>query len=116
PYLPPEAQPLVHERIAEAIRFSVLDISTEGNWPIGTGSHHRESSHWHTAACLDHLLTLYEYLRDDELLPVIKLVYTYYLSNFFTEEGLPSNPGSSSHLISIAAVAQGVALMPRLRQ
>jgi hypothetical protein len=116
PYLPDEARETIKERLLETVRFSLMDIGSDGNWPAGSGYYHRVAEHAHTAACIDHLLTLYLSLEQEDLVPLLRQVVGYYLFNLFSEEGFPKATVEQAEPISTHDVAQSIALVHRLRK
>lgn len=117
PYLAPESQISIREKILAIIRFSMVDIENDGSWPEGIGHHQRHIRHNHTASCLSEMLTLYETLGDAELLPLLKQVAGYYLFNLYTEEGFPCiNEAQKPYPTNLLTIAQAITVMHQLRK
>jgi hypothetical protein len=115
PYLTEPQQRIVREKVRKSIRFSTLDIASDGSWPYGTKSFHRWVDNFHTAFNIESLIYIWHHLEMDELVPILKHVTDYFLAHLFTEDGLPKYYNHSLYPIDIHVIAEAIVLFRCLR-
>ncbi len=78
----------------------------DGSWVYGTLSHHQWIDSFHTGYNLEAFLLYQKITADEQFNPVIQKGMNYYLTNFFTSEGVPKYFHNRIYPVDLHATAQ----------
>ncbi len=115
PYVSPERQAEMRQKVLKSTRFSVEDIKVDGAWPYGTKPFHRWVDNFHTGFNIESLVTISVLLETDEFIPILMKVLEYYLMHLFTEEGIPKYYNQSVYPIDVHVLAEAIVVFQLLR-
>ncbi len=114
-YLPENRQPVIRQKILKAVRFATTDINPDGSWPYGTQPFHRWVDNFHTAFNIECLYRIQQHLQTDEFSLSLKQVIDYYISDLFTQTGIPKYYNNATYPIDVHVLAESMVLLQLLR-
>ena len=71
---------------------------------------------YHTGFNLESLNEYYKYSKDEDVIPVIKKGFNYYINNFFTDSGIPKYYHNNIYPIDIHSPAQLIVTLVNLEK
>ncbi len=106
----------LNSKIVKSVNFSIADINENGAWAYGTKVFHRWVDNFHTAFNIESLLGIQEDSNATTLKPVIEKITNYYLSNLFTDDGLPKYYDNKVYPIDIHTIAQIIIVLNKIKK
>jgi len=96
------------EPAQSAVRYSLRRQNEDGSWPYGEDKTQRWVDNFHTGYNLVALKRFFEYTGDTDVLENIRKGFSFYIANFFTEDGIPKYFHNQLYPIDIHAIAQSI--------
>jgi hypothetical protein len=103
------------EPASAAVRFTVRRQQADGSWPYGENKIQQWTDNFHTGYNLLALKRFSEYTGSTEYNENIRKGFSFYLNNFFTEEGLPKYYPNSLYPIDIHSISQSIITLVEFR-
>jgi hypothetical protein len=97
-------------------RYSANKQHDDGSWDYGELSKQRWVDNFHTGYNLCALQTINSYLSTTEFAPHIQNGYSFYLNNFFREDGAPKYFHNRTYPLDIHSVAQSIITLVSLKE
>jgi hypothetical protein len=104
------------EPASAAVRFTVRRQQADGSWPYGENKIQQWTDNFHTGYNLLALKRFSEYTGTTEYNENIRKGFSFYLNNFFTEEGLPKYYHNSLYPIDIHSISQSIITLVEFRE
>jgi len=103
------------ESAYKSVKYTVNYQKDDGSWPYGTLPFHQWIDNFHTGYNLECLSEYQKYSGDYSLSENIQKGLEYYLSTFFTNEGIPKYYNNSVYPIDVHAPAQLIVTLYRMK-
>ena len=88
----------------------------DGSWVYGELKIQSWKDSYHTGFNLESLNEYYKYSKDEDVIPVIKKGFNYYINNFFTDSGIPKYYHNNIYPIDIHSPAQLIVTLLNLEK
>ena len=102
-------------KIQKSLNFSIADINEDGSWAYGTKPFHRWVDNFHTAFNIESLIDIQNIVNIPSLNKTIEKVMQYYLTNLFTEKGLPKYYNNKVYPIDIHVIAEVIIVLNKIK-
>lgn len=99
---------------AKSARYCCDRQKEDGSWSYGTLAHHQWIDNFHTGYNLESLAAYIRYSGDNSFISNLNRGFDYYISTFFSENGLSKYYNNSIYPVDIHAPAQLVITVSRL--
>lgn len=104
---------LLKNEAKKSIEFCCNRQNNDGSWFYGLGSNQRWIDSFHTGYNLEALYEYQKYTKDKSYKKNFEHGLDFYLSNFFTEEGIPKYYNDSIYPVDIHSTAQLIVLLSK---
>lgn len=88
----------------------------DGSWVYGELKIQSWKDSYHTGFNLESLNEYYKFSKDEDVIPVIKKGFNYYINNFFTDSGIPKYYHNNIYPIDIHSPAQLIVTLVNLEK
>lgn len=104
------------EPAQSAVRYSIRRQNEDGSWLYGEDKTQRWIDNFHTGYNLVALKRFSEYTGDTGVLENIKKGFSFYMANFFTEDGIPKYFHNQLYPIDIHAIAYCIITLSEFKE
>lgn len=104
------------EPAQSAVRYSVRRQNEDGSWLYGEDKTQRWIDNFHTGYNLVALKRFSEYTGDTDVLENIRKGFSFYIANFFTEDGIPKYYHNQTYPIDIHAIAYSMITLAEFKE
>lgn len=103
--------------VAKGSVDAVIEAQLEdGSWVYGELKIQSWKDSYHTGFNLESLNEYYKFSKDEDVIPVIKKGFNYYINNFFTDSGIPKYYHNNIYPIDIHSPAQLIVTLVNLEK
>ena len=102
------------EAAKKSVAFCCNQQHSNGAWSYGTHSFHRWIDNFHTGYNLECIAAYMKFSGDNSYKQHLEVGFAFYISTFFTEEGIPKYYSNSVYPIDIHTTAQMVITLSKL--
>ncbi len=105
---------MLAEEAKHSVNYCCKFQKDDGSWGYGTLPFHQWIDNFHTGYNLECIHEYVKYSGDNAYTENVRKGFDYYISTFFTEEGIPKYYSNSTYPIDVHAPAQMVITLARL--